>query len=246
MNTQNEMDEQDDVVVIEQRDRRSYVYIGLALVIGLAIGGLVGSTITANKWQQTLQKVQTDYQHLQQKTSQLVDSAKNKVADVDKKSAEKMAEALQAQSDKYLSEISKLKTQVTEVEKVNMSLEEQVAAQKQKLEASQKTVSKLDKQADMQATMFEHAKELFQKELKVKQELSALEKEREQLVPKVAALKKECSLYLAGTSWNATSDSCDKQDEANSRLSQIDQLIQVHKLDLKQINELTSQIGLTK
>ncbi len=94
--------------------------------------------------------------------------------------------------------------------------------------------------------MFEHSKELFQKEMKVKQELASLEKEREQLVPTLDALKKECNLYLEGTSWNATSDSCNKRDEAQSRLSQVDQLIQVHKLDLKQINELTSEIGLSK
>lgn len=246
MNTQNELDDQDDVVVIEQRDKRTYIYIGLALVIGLAVGGLVGSTVTANKWKETFNKVESEYQNLEQRTSELVTTAKNKVADADKVSQEKMEQALKDQSDKYLAEISKLKTQVTEVEKVNMSLEEQVTTQKQKLEASQKTISKLDRQAEIQTTMFEHSKELFQKEMKVKQELAALEKEREQLVPTLEALKKECNLYLEGTSWNATSDSCNKRDEANSRLSQVDQLIQVHKLDLKQINELTSEIGLSK
>ncbi|HAS6809140.1 TPA: chromosome partitioning protein ParA, partial [Vibrio parahaemolyticus] len=37
---------------------------------------------------------------------------------------------------------------------------------------------------------------------------------------------------------------CDKHDEANSRLSQIDQLIEVYKMDLKQIKEITSDMGL--
>ncbi|MGL6028028.1 MAG: chromosome partitioning protein ParA, partial [Vibrio sp.] len=45
-------------------------------------------------------------------------------------------------------------------------------------------------------------------------------------------------------SWDATSDSCDKQDEANSRISQINQLIRVLQLDLEQIKSLSSEIGL--
>lgn len=240
------MDDQEDVVVIEQRDKRTYVYIIIALIVGLAVGGLIGSTMTANKWKATLSRIEGEYKNLQLHTSELVTTAKNKVADADKESQQKMEQALKDQADKYLAEISKLKTQVTEVEKVNMSLEEQVSTQKQKIDASEKTISKLDRQAEIQTTMFEHSKELFQKEMKVKQELASLEKEREQLVPTLDALKKECNLYLEGTSWNATSDSCNKRDEAQSRLSQVDQLIQVHKLDLKQINELTSEIGLSK
>ncbi len=144
MNTQNELDDQEDVVVIEQRDKRTYVYIIIALIVGLAVGGLIGSTMTANKWKATLSRIEGEYKNLQLHTSELVTTAKNKVADADKESQQKMEQALKDQADKYLAEISKLKTQVTEVEKVNMSLEEQVSTQKQKIDASEKTISKLD------------------------------------------------------------------------------------------------------
>ncbi len=96
----------------------------------------------------------------------------------------------------------------------------------------------------MQATIFERSRELFQRELKIKQELEALQKEKESLVPKLKTLKTDCDVYLEGKSWDAKSDACDKQDEANSRISQIDQMIQVHRMDLEQIKALTENIGL--
>ena len=116
--------------------------------------------------------------------------------------------------------------------------------QKQTLAEANKANSQLNRQADMQATMFERSRELFQQELKVKMELESLEKERESLLPKIDALKVDCDAYLEGTSWDAKSDSCDKQDEANSRLSQVNQMIKVHQMDLKQMKELSEQLGL--
>lgn len=43
---------------------------------------------------------------------------------------------------------------------------------------------------------------------------------------------------------DAKSDACDKQDEANSRVSQIDQMIRVHQMDLEEIKALSEEIGL--
>ena len=103
---------------------------------------------------------------------------------------------------------------------------------------------KLNRQADIQVTMLERSRELFQQELKVKQELEALEKERDGLQPKLKQLKDDCDLYLAGTSWEAKSDACDKQDAANSRLSHVNQMISVHQMDLKQIQRLADDLGL--
>ncbi|MEF1301591.1 chromosome partitioning protein ParA, partial [Vibrio owensii] len=86
--------------------------------------------------------------------------------------------------------------------------------------------------------------EVFRKELQISQELESLEKERQALLPKIETLMKECDVFLEGKSWDVKSDACDKHDEANSRLSQVDQLIEVHKMDLKQIKEITEDMGL--
>lgn len=174
----------------------------------------------------------------------MVINVEERVANVDNEVSEKLELKIQEQQAQYDKQLLALKSQVAELEKVNLSLEEQVNQQKSKIvEADQQNV-KLNRQADMQATMFERSRELFQQELKVKMELEALEKEREALRPKIVALKKMCDDYLQGTSWEATSDSCDKQDEANSRLSQINQMISVHKMDLEQMKALSEQLGL--
>ncbi|UUM29543.1 chromosome partitioning protein ParA [Vibrio japonicus] len=245
MNKQTNIEESDDdVVVIEERDRRTYLYIAIAGVLGLALGGLIGSTFTASKWETTYQKMEEKYLALEDEKNQLVINVEERVANVDNEVSEKLELKIQEQQAQYDKQLLALKSQVAELEKVNLSLEEQVNQQKSKIvEADQQNV-KLNRQADMQATMFERSRELFQQELKVKMELEALEKEREALRPKIVALKKMCDDYLQGTSWEATSDSCDKQDEANSRLSQINQMISVHKMDLEQMKALSEQLGL--
>lgn len=245
MSKQTEIEESgDDVVVIEERDRRSYLYIAIAGVLGLALGGLIGSTLTATKWEQTYLKIEEQYQSLEDEKAQLVVDFEERVANVDKEVAQKLESKFQEQQVLHTSELAALKSQIAELEKVNLSLEEQVNQQKTKIAAADQQNVQLNRQADMQATMFERSRELFQQELKVKMELEALQKEREQLQPKIVALKKQCDAYLKGTSWDAKSDSCDKQDEANSRLSQINQMITVYKMDLEQMKALSEQLGL--
>lgn len=245
MNKQTEIEDSDDgVVVIEERDRRTYLYIAIAAVLGLALGGLIGSTLTASKWESTYLKMEEKYQSLVDEKDQLVVNVEQRVANVDNEVAEKLEQRIQEQQAEHDQQLAALKSQVAELEKVNLSLEEQINQQKNKIAEADKQNVKLNRQADMQATMFERSRELFQQELKVKMELEALEKEREDLQPKIVALKKQCDAYLQGTSWDAKSDSCDKQDEANSRLSQINQMITVHKMDLKQMKALSEQLGL--
>ncbi|MFM2589756.1 chromosome partitioning protein ParA [Vibrio sp. TBV020] len=244
MNEQTDRQEDDDVVVIEERDKRTHIYIVIAGVLGLALGGLIGSSLTAKKWESTYHTLQEQYQTLAADKKQMAVRVEEKVAKVDDEVEEKLQLAIQEQQEAHQVSLTKLEQQVEELEKVNLSLEEQIAQQRQQIETVSSTNNKLNRQADMQATMFERSRELFQQELKVKQELEALEKEREDLQPKLAKLKKECDVYLEGTSWDAKSDACDKQDEANSRLSQIEQMIRVHKMDLKQMQALSEELGL--
>ncbi|EGA70520.1 hypothetical protein VISI1226_00605 [Vibrio sinaloensis DSM 21326] len=244
MNKQTDIEDNDDVVVIEERDSRSYLYIAIAGIIGLAIGGLVGSSITASKWESAYHLMEQNYQALVDDKQALIQKVETRVANVDTEVEDKLKLAMEEQVAENEALLSAMKQQVAELEKVNLSLEEQLNAQKQQLVEANSANSKLNRQADMQATMFERSRELFQQELKVKMELDSLEKEQEELVPKIEALKVECDAYLEGTSWEAKSDSCDKQDELNSRLSQVNQMIKVHQMDLKQMKELAQELGL--
>lgn len=244
MNEQNDRHENDDVVVIEERDKRTHLYIVIAGVLGLALGGLIGSTLTAQKWESTYQSLEKQYQTLVADKQQMANQVEQRVAKVDDEVAEKLQLAIQAQQEEHKMAVDALQTQIEELKASKATLEEQVAEQKQQLSTVSSQNSQLNRQADMQATMFERSRELFQQELKVSQELEALEKEREELAPKIVELKKQCDIYLEGTSWDAKSDACDKQDEAQSRLSQVEQMIRVHQMDLKQMKALSEELGL--
>ncbi|MBD0786588.1 chromosome partitioning protein ParA [Vibrio sp. Y2-5] len=237
-------DDHDDVVVIEQRDKKGVVYIAVAAVLGLALGGLIGSSVTASKWEKTYQVLETQYKKNQEtKTEQAETEEKNKV-NAKEEFDKQLAAAMEEQEQKHQQKIASIESQLTELEKVNMSLEAQIAEQKAQLDKTEQQNARLNRQSDMQTTMLERSRELFQQELKIKQEVEALQKERDELVPKLKTLKKECDVYLEGKSWDATSDSCDKQDAASSRISQIDQMLRIHQMDLEQIKALSEEIGL--
>lgn len=244
MTSQNNIEDQDEVVVIEERDKRTHIYITIAAVLGLAFGGLAGSAMTASKWESTYQVLEEKYQALAQDKTNLVSQVKTREAGLDKEIDAKVATLLAEKEEAHKAELKALQEQLTEVEKVNLSLESQVKEQKATLNTTKSENDKLNRQADMQATMFERSREVFRKELQISQELESLEKERQALLPKIETLKKECDVFLEGKSWDVKSDACDKHDEANSRLSQVDQLIEVHKMDLKQIKEITEDMGL--
>ncbi|EKO3371699.1 chromosome partitioning protein ParA [Vibrio fluvialis] len=241
---QKQLDDNEDVVVIEERDKRSYLYIGIAAVLGLALGGLIGSSVTASKWEKAYQTLETQYQQSKSDDSAKQADAEQQTIAMNSEWENKLQAALNEQTEQHKTNLSKLEKQITELEKVNATLESELSEQKDALAAADAKNSKLNRQADMQATMFERSRELFQKELKIKQEMEAMQKERDALVPQVKSLKKECDIYLEGKSWDAKSDACDKQDEANSRISQLDQMIRVHQMDLEQIKSLSEEIGL--
>ncbi|ENG7520809.1 chromosome partitioning protein ParA [Vibrio harveyi] len=244
MTSQNNIEDQDEVVVIEERDKRTHIYIAIAAVLGLAFGGLAGSAMTASKWESTYQVLEEKYQALAQDKTDLVSQVKTREASLDKEIDAKVATLLAEKEEAHKAKLKALQAQLTEVEKVNLSLESQVKEQKATLSTTKSENDKLNRQADMQATIFERSREVFRKELQISQELESLEKERESLLPKIETLKKECDVFLEGKSWDVKSDACDRHDEANSRLSQVDQLIEVHKMDLKQIKDITAEMGL--
>nr|WP_158162698.1 chromosome partitioning protein ParA [Vibrio mimicus] len=244
MNKQNEFDDNEEVVVIERRDKQSYLYIVIAAALGVALGGLIGSSVTTSRWEASYQALQNQLEQLKNAKTEVVKAAEVTEQNKDEQWQIKLDQALAKQREEWQAESVQRDKYVAELEKHNVDLEQQLDDQKKALEIADAQNNQLNRQTDMQATMLERSRELFQRELKIKQELEALQKERDSLVPKVKVLKKECDIYLEGKSWDAKSDSCDKQDEANSRISQIDQMIRVHQMDLEEIKSLSEEIGL--
>ena len=129
MNQQPGQSEQDEVVVIEERDKRSQLYIGIAAVIGLALGGLIGSTVTASKWESTYQVLEARYQELSESKTQLMSSVEAKVAEVDTEIDAKVEAALAEQAEAHQKELQDIAKQSAVLEKANYSLEQQLNAE---------------------------------------------------------------------------------------------------------------------
>lgn len=243
MNQKNQ-DEHDDVVIIEERDKRSYLYIAIAAILGIALGGLVGSMLTASKWEASYSTLQVQFQQWQDETQQRKTETTQNTEKLEQAWEAKLQSQLEAQQEEYQTKLQQVEKQLMELEKMNLSLEQQLDKQKSALQAADAQNSRLNRQADMQAVLFERSRELFQKELKVKQEMAQLQQEQQQLAQTAKELKKECDVYLQGQSWDAKSDACDRQDDINSRLSQINQMLRVHQMDLEQIKSLSEELGL--
>ena len=86
---------------------------------------------------------------------------KTREAGIDKEIDVKVAKLLTEKEEAHKAELKALQEQLTEVEKVNLSLESQVKEQKATLNTTKSENDKLNRQADMQATMFERSREVL-------------------------------------------------------------------------------------
>ena len=97
---------------------------------------------------------------------QLTDEVEDKVAQVDAEIQAKLTKAINEKKHTFDETIKTLNDQVAELEKVNLSLEEQLNEQKQNIAQATQENRKLNRQADMQATMFERSESYFSRSLK--------------------------------------------------------------------------------
>lgn len=183
MNKHNEFDDNEEVVVIERRDKQSYVYIAISAVLGIALGGLIGSSVTTSRWETSYQTLQNQLEQLNNAKAEVSKAAELSEQNQEEAWQHKMDQALEKQREEWQAEAVQRDKYVAELEKQNLNLEQQLNEQKMALELANTQNNQLNRQADMQVTMLERSRELFQRELKIKQELEGLQKERDSLFP---------------------------------------------------------------
>jgi hypothetical protein len=235
---------EDNVVVIEQRDKKTYLYIAITGVLGIALGGLVGSSLTAERWQQAYKSLQKQNQELDTVAQNVAIVAEDQQRSYFERLQEEFNAKLKQQQDSELEQLDVLRAQVTLLEAQNSQLVQQITEQTNQIKQAYHENEILNSQADLQSSILDQSRQVFQRELKVSQELEQLEKEKSTLVKQLVSLKKDCDTYLNSNNYQGNNDTCIKQDAKSARLSEVNQLIRVHQMDLKQIKALTEQIGL--
>lgn len=233
-----------DVVVIEQRDKKTYLYITIAGVLGVALGGLIGSSVTADKWQQAYQLLQQKNQELESVAQRLTIQTEDQQRTQFERLQEEFNAKLKQQQGIGRKQIETLEANITSLQQQNEQLLNQITTQTAQIKQALNENNKLNNQADLQSSILEQSRQVFQRELKVSQELEQLEIEKNQLINQLKTLKKSCDEYLNNNNYQGNNDACVTQDETSARLSEVNQVIRVHQMDLKQIKLLTEQIGL--
>lgn len=232
------------VEVIEQKDARARLFIGVAALAGLLLGALLGTIYAQNKWQAVIHHYQEQSAHLNNEYQLLIESVKTEKQEAQRSlDAYKVQVAQQAEreSAEHVSELSK---QSLQLEQVNEGLQNDLANLKQQFVTKQQQFEEIQRKLDLQTTLFDRARELFKKEEQLKQLLEDLLAQQMQLSPQAEKLNKECNLYLEGKSWETRSDVCERHDDINAQMGRNEQMIAIHQLDLKEIEALTEELGL--
>lgn len=237
-------DQNEDLVIIEQKDSRARVYIIIATLLGLAAGGLVGAAVTKADWQKKYQSLNTQYQQVLSQVEQHQSNLDRQKQQLEADEQLKRRKLLHDTLETHQLELHKLQAQINTLTTNNQLLKQQLADNAQNLAAEREQNSQLTRQNDMQTSMFGQSQQLFKRETELKAEVAKLNKEKSTLEQNQSKLKQQCDLYLDGTSWDARSDSCERFDDLTARLSQINQMLQVHNMDLKHIESLKQEIGL--
>jgi hypothetical protein len=235
----------DEVVeVIEQSDQRARLFIALAAVAGLMLGGLLGTIYAQNKWQAVIHHYQDQTTHLNEEYQRLIESVK-----ADKKQSQQQLAAYKEQvseqaQNESAAQVSELSKQAVQLEQANDELKTNTTLLEQEIASQQAQLAELDRKLSLQTTMFDRARELFKKEEQLKLELEKLFAEQLTLAPQAEKLNNDCNLFLEGKSWETRTDACERHDEISAKLNQNEQMIAIHQLDLKEIEALSEELGL--
>lgn len=240
--TSDEHDE--DVIIIEEKSKANHWVAGITLLLGAVAGGLIGSTVSENKWAEAYTQLEVKTKQYQTQLTQekeksakvdvLVEREKQQALEAQKQTLDKEKEqAIVEESKKHTALAKDLKTLASQKTSLEMQVEEQ-----------EKQIDHLTNQVNLQLTMLSRAKQLFQRQLQLKEEASALEAKIEVTTNNEKRLAKECEVYLEGKSWDVKSDVCQRQEAAKKQITEYTDELQLLQMDIKEIDSISESIGM--
>ncbi|MCP3700462.1 MAG: hypothetical protein GY920_18415 [Aliivibrio sp.] len=237
-------DHDEDVIIIEEKSKTSHWVAGVTLIIGAITGGLIGSSLSDNKWSAAYTQLEAKAKQYQTELKQ----ANEKSAELDILISKEKEQALEAQQKEH--DVEKTQLLSTEADKRSSlsksvgALTSQTASLEMQVEEQDKQITTLSNQVDLQLTMLSRAKQLFQRQLQLKEEAGDLEVKIEVTGANEKQLAKDCAVYLEGKSWDVKSDVCKRQEEAKKQIAQYNDELQLLQMDIKEIDRISEDLGM--
>ncbi|MCG7498797.1 hypothetical protein MHO82_18160 [Vibrio sp. Of7-15] len=242
--TEHSDDHKDADVVIIEEPKKAFNWIAVAAaVVGLSAGGLIGSGITTSNWSDAYHSLQTSHTALEQEKKQLNDKLVSQSSQaMQDKAAELLAkeQSMQAEFDKKNTDLIE-SNQALQDELANANKSNAVLTGKVSELTSQ--VNFLNNKVELQITMLERAKQLFQNQMVLQHEVADLEEKVAAVDKTITKFKKDCQLYREGKSWDVSSDACTKYDKQREKLADLEEQLRIREMDLREIDSLVSEIG---
>ena len=235
-----EMDNNDnEVLIIEKKSKMNFIFSGVVLVVGILIGATVATVFSYSKSLDNYLRFEEEIKGYQMKIAAADKKNKNIEAVIEEKKQEVVEEhkkELSFQKEQEKANVSALNQRIS-------MLNSQKATLQKKIEKQDEEITQLTHQVDLQVTMLSRAKELFQRQLQLKEEASALRTKIEITAQNAEQLSEECKTYLNGKSWDTKSDVCQRQEEASAQLQLFKERLQVLDLDIKEIDNISDNLG---
>lgn len=203
---------------------RVYGYLSLVAIACLGVGGWTGAYITDQKLEVANQQLLAQ----QARADELVKQQQNTASGVQQQLTTALAEKKEIQDS-----LQSAQQRVKELEAQNKKLNSQLQQKNTQLRVETQKAQHLQTKTVQQADALANSRETILREEKAKQALAELKASQETLQQRLPKLKEACAIYLDGRSWDAKSDSCDKQKQAQAQLKSIAQKIEQQQKELQ-------------
>ncbi|GAL28843.1 chromosome segregation ATPase [Vibrio variabilis] len=129
--SENQQVDNEEVVVIEQKDNKARLYIGIAAVLGIATGGLIGASITQNDWQKRYTELETRYQQTLTQTQNNEATLSEQLSMAESESQLKLRKAVEEKVAEHQEQVEELNSQIAQLEQDKTDLANQLSSQKE-------------------------------------------------------------------------------------------------------------------
>lgn len=236
-----------DVVIIEEH-RSGFNWVALiGVLLGLVVGAFIGDNLSSSKWREAYNKIELKLAKSNstvEKYKQNLEQLSQSIVEAQQQQQEIKVETVNQEELKLKAIASQLKKQNQELRADSAEISEQKLGLDNQIESLHKEVEQLHNQVNLQLTMLSRAKELFQRQLRLKEMVVVIEQELNTLPTKIKRMRADCQAYESGKGWDNTSDSCDNVDQLKQRRSELNQELDMHNMDIKEIDSISEGLGM--